>query len=58
MKHHDQASTRNREKRLRFLDEFNRIKDLENGEIEGNGDEEDGDETQALSDSSRFFLTK
>ena len=58
MKHHDQASTRNLEKRLRFLDEFKRIRDLEDGEIEGNGDEEDGDETRALSDSSRFFLTK
>ena len=58
MKHHDQASTRNLEKRLRFLDEFKRIRDLEDGEIEGNIDEKDGDEIQALSDSSRFFLTK
>ncbi len=58
MKHQDQASTRNLEKRLRFLDEFKRIRDLENGEIEENIDEKDGDETQALSDSSRFFLTK
>ena len=58
MKHQDQASTRNLEKRLRFLDEFKRIRDLEDGEIEGNDDEKDGDETQALSASSRFFLTK
>ena len=58
MKHQDQASTRNLEKRLRFLDEFKRIRDLEDGEIEGNIDEKDGDETQTLSDSSRFFLTK
>jgi len=58
MKHQDQASTRNLEKRLRFLDEFKRIRDLEDGEIEGNIDEKDGDEIQALSDSSRFFLTK
>lgn len=58
MKHHDQASTRSREKRLRFLDEFNRIKDLENGEIERNDDEKDGDEPQDLSASSEFFLTK
>ena len=58
MKHQDQASTRNLEKRLRFLDEFKRIRDLEDSEIEGNDDEKDGDETQALSDSSRFFLTK
>ena len=58
MKHQDQASTRNLEKRLRFLDEFKRIRDLEDGEIEGNIDEKNGDEIQALSDSSRFFLTK
>jgi hypothetical protein len=58
MKHHDQASTRNLEKRLRFLDEFKRIRDLEDGEIEGNDDEKDGDELQDLSASSKFFLTK
>jgi len=58
MKHQDQASTRNLEKRLRFLDEFNRIRDEAAGEIEENDDEQDGDESQPLSDSSRFFLTK
>jgi hypothetical protein len=58
MKHQDQASTRNLEKRLRLLDEFERIRDEAAGDIQGNDDEEDGDEARALSDSSRFFLTK
>jgi len=58
MKHHDQASTRNLEKRLRFLDQFKRIRDLEDGEIDGNDDEKDGEESQDISPSAQFFLTK
>jgi hypothetical protein len=58
MKNQDQASTRNLEKRLRLLDELERIRDEAAGDIQGNDDEEDGDEARALSDSSRFFLTK
>jgi hypothetical protein len=58
MKHQDQASTRNLEKRLRILDEFKRIRDEAAGEIEGNDNKKDADEPQDLSASSRFFLTK
>jgi len=58
MKHQDQASTRNLEKRLRFLDEYKRIREEAAGEIEGNDDEKDGDEPRSLSASSLFFLTK
>lgn len=57
MKNHDQASS-GLEKRLRFLDEFKRIRVEEAVEPEGNRGEEDGDEPRPLSPSARFFLTK
>jgi len=58
MKHQDQASSQDLEKRLRFLDEFRRIREEAAGETEGNEGEKDGDEPRDLSPSSRFFLTK
>ena len=58
MKHQHQASAQDLEKRLRFLDEYKRIRDEETGETDGNEDEKDGEESQDLSPSSQFFLTK
>ncbi len=58
MKHQHQASARDLEKRLRFLDEYKRIGDKA-GEItdvnDGKGEEEEAGDK---SPSSQFFLTK
>jgi hypothetical protein len=58
MKHQHLASTQDLEKRLRFIDEYKRIKDEAAGEIDGNSDEREGEETKDLSPSSEFFLAK
>ena len=58
MKHQHLASTQDLEKRLRFLDEYKRIRDEAAGEIDGNSDEREGEETNDLSPSSEFFLAK
>jgi len=58
MKNQDQASSTDREKRLRLLGEFKRIRDGAAGEPEGDEGEMEGDEPRELSPSSRFFLTK
>jgi len=58
MKHQHLASTQDLEKRLRFLDEYKRIRDEAAGEIDGNSDEREGEETKDLSPSSEFFLAK
>jgi hypothetical protein len=58
MKHHDQASPQDIEKRMRILDEYNRIRD-EAAEKSGEpGDERAGEEVLDSSPSSRFFLAK
>jgi|GEM_PF-719203 len=58
MKHQYQASAQDLEKRLRFLDEYKRIRDEETGETDGNEVEKDGEESQDVSPSTQFFLTK
>jgi hypothetical protein len=58
MKHQHLASAQDLEKRLRFLDEYKRIRDEAAGEIDGNSDEREGEETKDLSPSSEFFLSK
>jgi len=58
MKHQHLASDQDLEKRLRFLDEYKRIRDEAAGEIDGNSDEREGEETNDLSPSSEFFLAK
>jgi hypothetical protein len=58
MKHQHQASAQDLEKRLRFLDEYKRIRDEETGATDGNEDETDGEESQDVSPSTQFFLTK
>jgi len=58
MKDQHQASAQDLEKRLRFLDEYTRIRDEAVGEIDGNSDEREGVETKDLSPSSEFFLAK
>ena len=58
MKHQYLASAQDLEKRLRFIDEYKRIRDEAAGEIDGNSDEREEEETKDLSPSSEFFLTK
>lgn len=58
MKHQDQAFSPELEKRLRFLDEFKRIRDEAAGETAGVEGEKDGEEPHDLSPSSEFFLAK
>lgn len=58
MKHQHLASAQDLEKRLRFLDEYKRIRDEAAGEIDGDSDEREGEETKDLSPSSEFFLSK
>ena len=58
MKHQHQASARDLEKRLRFLDEYKRI-DGKAGEITDiNDDRREEEETEDKSPSSQFFLAK
>jgi len=58
MKLQYQASVQDLEKRLRFLDEYKRIRDEDTGETDGNEAEKDGEESQDVSPSTQFFLTK
>jgi len=58
MKDQHQASAQDLEKRLRFLDEYKRIRGEETGATDGNEDEKDGEESQDISPSTQFFLTK
>ena len=58
MKHQHLASDQDLEKRLRFLDEYKRIRDEGTGATDGNEDEQDGEESQDVSPSAQFFLTK
>lgn len=58
MKHQHLASTQDLEKRLRLIDEYKRIRDEAAGEIDGDSDEREGEETKDLSPSSEFFLSK
>ena len=58
MKHQYLASALDLEKRLRFIDEYKRIRDEAAGEIDVNSDEREGEETKDLSPSSEFFLAK
>jgi hypothetical protein len=58
MKDQHQASAQDVEKRLKFLDEYKRIRDEETGETDGTEEEKDGEESQDVSPSTQFFLTK
>lgn len=58
MKHQDQACSPELEKRPRFLDEFERIRDEAAGETADAEGEKDGEEPRDLSPSSEFFLAK
>jgi hypothetical protein len=58
MKDQHQASAQDLEKRLKFLDEYKRIRDEETGETDGTEEEKDGEESQEVSPSTQFFLTK
>jgi len=59
MKHQHQASPRDLEKRLRFLDEYKRIDDKAAGITDIiNGGEGEGEGAEDQSPSSQFFLTK
>jgi hypothetical protein len=58
MKDQHQASAQDLEKRLKFLDEYKRIRDEETGETDGTEEEKDGEEFQDVSPSAQFFLTK
>ena len=58
MKHQYQASAQDLEKRLKFLDEYKRTRDEETGATDGTEDEKDGEESQDVSPSAQFFLTK
>ena len=58
MKHQCLASALDLEKRLRFLDEYKRIRDEAAGGIDGNSDEREGEEAKDLSPSSEFFLAR
>jgi hypothetical protein len=58
MKDQHQASAQDVEKRLKFLDEYKRIRDEETGETDGTEEEKDGEESQDVSPSMQFFLTK
>jgi hypothetical protein len=58
MKHQHEASARDLEKRLRFLDEYKRIGNEADDIADLNADEKDEEENEAGSPSSQFFLTK
>jgi hypothetical protein len=58
MKDQHQASAQDLEKKLNFLDEYTRIREEETGETEGTEEEKDGEESQDVSPSTQFFLTK
>ena len=58
MKDQHQASAQDLEKRLRFLDEYKRIRDEETGKTDGTEEEKNGEESQDVSPSTQFFLTK
>jgi len=58
MKDQHQASAQDLEKRLKFLDEYKRIRDEEIGETDGTEEEINGEESQDVSPSTQFFLTK
>ena len=58
MKDQHQASAQDLEKRLKFLDEYKRIRDEETGETDGTEEEKNGEESQDVSPSTQFFLTK
>ena len=58
MKNQHQASAQDLEKRLKFLDDYKRIRDEETGATDGNEEEKDGEESQDVSPSAQFFLTK
>jgi len=58
MKDQHQASAQDLEKRLKFLDEYKRIRDEETGETDGTEEEKYGEEFQDVSPSTQFFLTK
>ena len=58
MKDQQQASAQDLEKRLKFLDEHKRIRDEETGETDGTEEEINGEESQDVSPSTQFFLTK
>jgi hypothetical protein len=58
MKDQHQASAQDLEKRLKFLDEYKRIRDEETGETNGTEEEKDGETPQDVSPSTQFFLTK
>jgi len=58
MKDQQQASAQDLEKRLKFLDEYKRIRDEETGETDGTEEEINGEESQDVSPCTQFFLTK
>lgn len=58
MKDQHQALAQDLEKRLKFLDEYKRIRDEETGETDGTEEEINGEESQDVSPSTQFFLTK
>ncbi len=58
MKNQHQASAQDLEKRLKFLDDYKRIRDEETGATNGNEVKKDGEESQDVSPSAQFFLTK
>lgn len=58
MKHQHQASAQNLEKRLKFLDECKRAGDEGAGATDGIEEKKDGEESQDVSPSAQFFLTK
>jgi hypothetical protein len=58
MKHQHQASARDLEKRLRFLDEYKRVGDKAGEITDVIDDEREEAEAEDVSPSSQFFLTK
>jgi hypothetical protein len=58
MRDQHQASAQDLEKRLKFLDEYKRIRGEETGETDGTEEKKGGEESQEVSPSTQFFLTK
>lgn len=58
MKDQHQASAQHLEKRLKFLDEYKRTRGEDTWETDGSEEEKDGEESQEVSPSAQFFLTK
>jgi hypothetical protein len=58
MKHQHPNSPQDVEKMTRFLDEYQPRQIEATGEAAEDSDEKNGEESQNLSPSSRFFLTK